>query len=132
MGKNVTTDGLATVSTSEEGAGSRITLDLICQQDGDIEFCVWSVHAKYSGDCRTFGDMRQLREKLIELLLTLIEFTTTGVVDAKQRHDTVDDEKAVLVPDEELCDLVQQLHLMLRVDGTSVGDVVLSCSMSVA
>jgi hypothetical protein len=69
--------------------------------------------------------MRQLGQELIELLLALIEFTTTGVVDAEKRHDTVDDEKAVLVPDEELCDLVQQLHLMLRVDGSSVGDVVL-------
>jgi hypothetical protein len=79
----------------------------------------------------TFGNMRQLGKELVELLLALIEFTTTRVVDTEERHDAVDDEKAVLVPDKELCDLVQQLHLMLRVDSTSISDVVLGYNMSV-
>jgi hypothetical protein len=69
--------------------------------------------------------MRQLREELVELLLTLVELTTTGVVDAEECHDTVDYEETILVADEELRDLVQQLHLMLGIDSASVGDVVL-------
>jgi hypothetical protein len=69
--------------------------------------------------------MRQLRKELVELLLTLVQLTAASIVDAKQGHDTVDDEETVLVANEELGDLVQELHLMLRIDGTSVGDVVL-------
>jgi hypothetical protein len=69
--------------------------------------------------------MRKLRQELIELLLTLVELTTASIVDAEQCHDAIDDKQTVFVADEELGDLVQKLHLMLRVDGTGVCDVVL-------
>jgi hypothetical protein len=74
----------------------------------------------------TFSDMRQLRKELVELLLALVQFTTASVVDSEQGHNTVNDEKSVFVTNEELGNLVQELHLVLRVDGSSVGDVVLS------
>lgn len=41
--------------------------------------------------------MCQLREELIELLLALIQLTTTGIVDAEESHDAVDNEEAILV-----------------------------------
>lgn len=69
--------------------------------------------------------MRKLGQKLVEFLLTLIELTATSVVDAKESHDAVDDEQAVLVADEELGNLVQQFHLVFRVDSTGVCNVVL-------
>jgi hypothetical protein len=60
-----------------------------------------------------FSDVRQLGKELIEFLLTLIELATADVVDAKECHDTVDDEKTVFVTDEVLGNFVQKLHLML-------------------
>lgn len=73
----------------------------------------------------TLSNVRQLRQELVELLLALVQLATTGVVDAEESHDAVDDEQAVLVADKELGDLVQQLHLVFRVDSASVCDVVL-------
>lgn len=57
--------------------------------------------------------MGQFRKELVEFLLALVELATTGIVDAKQGHDAVDDEEAVFVADEEFCDFVEELHLML-------------------
>jgi hypothetical protein len=74
---------------------------------------------------RTFSNMRQFGKKLVEFLLTLIQFSSTSVVNSKEGHDAVDNKETVLIPDEELGNLVQKLHLMLGVDSTSVGDVVL-------
>ena len=50
--------------------------------------------------------MRQLREELVELLLTLVELTTACIVDTEQGHDAVDNEETVLITNEEFCDLV--------------------------
>jgi hypothetical protein len=80
----------------------------------------------------TFGNMRQLRQELVELLLPLVQLATTSVVDSKKRHDAVNDEETVLVTNKELGDLVQELHLVLGVDRTSVSDVVLGCTVLVA
>lgn len=41
--------------------------------------------------------MRQLRQELIEFLLTIGEFSTATVVDAEAAHDAVNDEEAVFV-----------------------------------
>jgi hypothetical protein len=73
----------------------------------------------------TFSNMRQFGKKLVEFLLSLVQFSSTSVVNSKEGHDAVDNEETVLIPDEELGNLVQKLHLMLGVDSTSVGDVVL-------
>jgi len=62
--------------------------------------------------------------------LALIQLTAASVVDSKERHDAVDNKEAVLVANEELGNLVQELHLVLRVDGTSVCDVVLCYALS--
>lgn len=69
--------------------------------------------------------MSQLGQKLIQLLLSLIQFSTADIVDAEQSHDAVDDEEAVFIADEELGDLVEELELVLRVDGSGVGDILL-------
>jgi hypothetical protein len=73
----------------------------------------------------TFSDVGQLRQELVELLLALIQLATARVINSKECHDAVDNKEAVLVADKELGNLVQELHLVLRVDGTSVCDVVL-------
>ena len=129
MGQDVAADRLATVCTCEESAGSGIALHLVRHKDSDIEFwkCV-SVHSaprliEENPVGLTFGNVRQFRQKLIELLLTLIELTATDVVDTEQGHDAVDDEETVLVVHEILGNLVEKLHLMLRIDRTSISDV---------
>lgn len=74
--------------------------------------------------------MRQLRKKLIQLLLALIQLTAASVVDSKEGHDAIDDEETILISHEELSNLVQELHLMLGVDSTSVSDIVLGFVLS--
>ena len=75
--------------------------------------------------------MGELREELVEFLLPLIQLTTPSIVDTKERHDAVDDQKPVLIANEELCDFVQELHLVLRIDSASVRDVVLCYEVSI-
>lgn len=69
--------------------------------------------------------MGELREELVEFLLPFIELTTPGVVNTEESHDAVDDQESVLVADEKLGDLVQELHLVLRIDSASIRNVVL-------
>lgn len=73
----------------------------------------------------TFSDMSQLREKLVQLLLALVELASADIVDAEECHDAVDDEETILVAHKEFGNLVEKLHLVLRVDSTSVRDIVL-------
>ena len=40
VSEDVATDRLAPVCASKESAGTRVTLDLVCQQHGDIELWV--------------------------------------------------------------------------------------------
>jgi hypothetical protein len=79
----------------------------------------------------TFCDMRQLRQELVEFLLPLIQFATASVVDSKKRHNAVDNEETVLIANKEFGNFVQELHLVLGVDSTSVSDVVLGCTVLV-
>lgn len=46
----MTTDWLATISTSEESTGSWITLDLVGQEHRNIEFCL-----ELAGDATNYG-----------------------------------------------------------------------------
>jgi hypothetical protein len=69
--------------------------------------------------------MCQLREELVELLLALVEFTTTCVIDTEKCHDTIDYEEAIFVADKEFGDFVEKLHLMLGVHSACISDVVL-------
>lgn len=80
----------------------------------------------------TLSHVSQLGEKLIELLLTLVKFTTADVVDAEERHNAIDDEKTVLVADEVLGNFVEEFHLMLGVDSPGVSDVLLGWVQSVS
>jgi len=56
--------------------------------------------------------MRQLRQELVQFLLALVQLAAAGVVNAEESHNAVDNEQAVLIADEELGDLVKELHLM--------------------
>lgn len=82
------------------------------------------------GRYHTLGDVCQLRQELVELLLAFIELTTTGIIDTEEGHDAVDDEKPILIAHKKLGHLIQEFHLMLGVDGASIGDVVLGCMPS--
>ena len=75
--------------------------------------------------------MRQLREELVEFLLTLVQLSPTSVVHSEEGHDAVDDQQTILVAYKILGDFVEKLHLMFGVDSASVGDVVLSWKVSV-
>ncbi|KAH9880596.1 hypothetical protein IAQ61_000890 [Plenodomus lingam] len=48
--EDMTTDWLATISTSEESTGSWITLDLVGQEHRNIEFCL-----ELAGDATNYG-----------------------------------------------------------------------------
>jgi hypothetical protein len=129
VSKNVTTHRLSAVCTGEESAGSRVTLDLIGHEHRDIELCdiLSVVMCDEVYQCLpTFSNMGKLGEKLIELLLSLVQLATTHKVNTEECHDAVDDQKTVLIANEELGDLVQQLQLMFRIDSASISDVVLS------
>jgi hypothetical protein len=78
-----------------------------------------------SSSKHTFRNVRQFGKKLVKLLLTLVQFTSSSIVDTEESHDAVDDKKTIFVPHEEFSNFVQELHLMLRVDCASIGDVVL-------
>jgi hypothetical protein len=51
--------------------------------------------------------MGQLREELVQFLLSLIELSTAYVVYSEKRHDTVNDEKTVFVAHKEFGDLIE-------------------------
>jgi len=91
-----------------------------------LNSAIISVNTEYVSLFSTFSNVRQLREKLVEFLLTLIELATAGVVDTEESHDAVDDQEPVLIADKKFRDLVQKLHLVFRVDCASVCNVVLS------
>ena len=72
-----------------------------------------------------FSNVRQLGQELVELLLAFIELSTSDKVNPEKGHDAVNDQQAVLVGHEELGDLVEKFQLMFRIDGASIGDVLL-------
>lgn len=51
-------------------------------------------------DVELLGHVCELRQELIEFLLSVRKLATAAVVDAKASHDAVDDEEAVLVAGE--------------------------------
>ena len=61
----------------------------------------------------TFRNVGQLGKELVEFLLALIELAAADIVNAREGHDAVDDQEAVLVVYEVLGNLVEKLHLML-------------------
>lgn len=59
------------------------------------------------------GHVRQLRQELIQFLLSVRQLATTAVVDAETGHDAVDDEEAVFVAGEGGGERVQEFELVL-------------------
>lgn len=60
--------------------------------------------------------MRQLRQELIEFLLSIGQLSAAAEVDTEAIHDAVNDEKSILIGCEIRCERVQKLELMLQDD----------------
>lgn len=103
------TNRLPSIRTSKERRSTRITLNLVRDINGNIKL---------------LGHMRELAHHLVELLLTVSEFAAAAEVDAEAGHDTVDYEKAELVGGEVDGEVVEELELVLGVEGAAVDDVV--------
>jgi Sec-independent protein secretion pathway component TatC len=121
MSKHVAADGFASVGTCEKSTGTRVGLNLIDDQDGDVELL-----------CH----LAELAEVLAQLALAFVQFSTAMVVVAEVCHDAVDDEKAVLPGREglgETTELVVLVFAVLRTDieDVLVGGLVIDCALSV-
>ena len=68
--------------------------------------------------------MRKLIQKLVQLLLPLIQLPPATKVDPEQGHDTIDDQKPILATRKGLRQFIKQLMLMLAIGCSGVGDVV--------
>lgn len=120
MSEHVTTDGLASVGTREESAGTRVGLNLIDDQDSDVELL-----------CH----LAELAEVLAQLALAFIQLSTAMVVVAEVCHDAVNDEKTVLPGREWLSqttELIVLVFAVLRsdVEDVLVGGLVVNCALS--
>lgn len=73
----------------------------------------------------TFFHMRQLHQKLIELLLALSQLTTPTEIHPKAIHNTVNNEQAIMTFSELLAQRIQQFQLMLTIQRTGIGNVFL-------
>jgi hypothetical protein len=81
MRKNMPSNGLSSIGTSKQRTRTRIRLDLVDEQSGQIEL---------------LRHLSNLAQMLIESLLAIVELTTANVVRPEIRHDAVDDEEAEL------------------------------------
>jgi hypothetical protein len=108
VGKNVATDRLASICTSEERTGARIRLDLVDDNDGDVELL------------RHLG---KFSEMLTQLALALVQLASAMVVVAEVRHDAVDDEETECSRSERLGKTAQHLVLVFAVLRAGVEDV---------
>lgn len=108
MRKYVPTDRFAAICAREQRAGTRIRLDLIDDQDRQVEL---------------LSHLGKLAEVMSELLLALVELTTTVVVDAEVGHDAVDDEEAVLSSSKGLGEIAELVMLVFAILCADVEDV---------
>ena len=110
MSEYVTTDGLASVGTCKESAGTRVGLNLIDDQDSDVEL---------------LSHLAELAEVLAQLALTFVQLSTAMVVVAEVCHDAVDDEKTILPGREWLSQTTELIVLVFAVLCTDVEDVLI-------
>lgn len=64
-----------------------------------VEFCLVSAidSVAVTEEQFTLRHVRKLAKELIELLLALVQFATAIVVNTEKSHDTVNDEKAIVI-----------------------------------
>jgi len=103
------TNRLTTVHTGEHRARTWVTLDLVGHQHADV---VLLCHE------------RDLLQELGKVGLTLAEFAASLIVDSEAGHDAVDNEQSILAGAEGFRAEVEKLALVLAIDGSGVGDVV--------
>jgi Sec-independent protein secretion pathway component TatC len=105
MSKYVTTDGLASIGTCKQSAGSRVGLNLIDDQDGDVEL---------------LRHLAELAEVLAQFALTFVQLAAAMVVVAEVCHDAVDDEQTILPGRERLSQTTELIVLVFAVLRTDV------------
>ena len=98
----------APVHACEKCTGSRVRLDLVDDEDGDVEF---------------FGHLGELAEMLVQFALALVQLASAMVVVAEVRHDAVDDEETECSRSERLGKTAQHLVLVFAVLRAGVEDV---------
>ena len=108
MSDNVTANRLTSICTGEQSARTRIRLDLVGHEDSDVEF---------------FCHVLEPIEMQAELLLALIQFSTTEVVNTEESADAVNDKQAVLASCEILVELGEKVMLVFAILRTSDSDV---------
>ena len=64
-------------------------------------------------DVELLGHVRQLRQVLVQFLLSVRQFATTAVVDAKTGHDAIDYQKTIFVTGEGGGERVEEFELVL-------------------
>jgi hypothetical protein len=74
--------------------------------------------------------MRQLHQKLIQFLLSLRQLTPSTVVNPEAIHNTVNDQETIITPGKLATERIEQFKLMLAIQGTRVGDILL-CGVGV-
>lgn len=108
MSEYVTANRLAAIGACKEGAGTRIGLDLVDDQDRNVEL---------------LGHLTEFAEMLAELALTFIQLAAAMEVVAEVCHDAVDDEKTVLPSCERLSQATELIVLVFAVLRANVEDV---------
>ena len=116
-------DGLAAIGTGEEGAGARVRLDLVRLPLPSVPsstlHCITLILSKkvetYHQDANVelLGHVRQLRQVLIQFLLSVRQLAATAVVDAETGHDAVDYQEAVFIAREGGGERVEEFELVL-------------------
>lgn len=102
MGHDVTSSGLSAIGTGEQGAGTRIGLDVVRQQDCDVE---------------DLGKIAQSAKMLTELLLSLRKLTTSNIVGSEEIENAVNNQETIIARSELLSELPKFLLLIFAVCG---------------
>lgn len=82
--------GLSAVCSGKQGAGSRVRLDVIRHENGDIE---------------DFCEITETAEMLSECLLSLRELSTSNIVRSKEIENAVHNQETIFTTGEFLCQL---------------------------
>lgn len=69
--------------------------------------------------------MGQFHQKLIQLLLTIRQFPTSTIINPKTVHDAINNKQPILATHKCLRKRIQQLELVLAVQRTRIGNILL-------
>ena len=109
------------VSLSPSWKRSRTQIGLRREREGEREECTYHQYT----NIKLLRHSRQPPQKLIQLLLTICQFSSPAIIHAETRHNAIDDQEAVFVGGEDGGEGVKEFELMFGVEGTRVGYVLL-------